>query len=360
MTAVALSPKHGAAVQLSDDAVHESKLSVRPGAELSLNSRKRTASGASTNGAGGQYGSSREPTDWRNPSRSSSMEPEARIEADLGEGSPLRHPASLASAQESTKITARPTSRTASAASAQDLLGPRLTPQHSPNRRVNGHDSPSQASNAPSTPRKTSLAASAYHPRASTGSSSTVSGVTSNSSFPATPAPSSFPNSPRQRGTSGNDFPRSASAADLDPTAALIRKLYARLEEQGVPGDGWDEGRERSRDGIINRELAEGFETMRLSPEQMRTEDKGEAVLKRVDRWVDKASSPCICSLTYNRAVTGFSPRLTRPLLPHNITGWPRFLPRPARRSLRPPHLVARHLRHEDRSRIHQHHFRPI
>lgn len=50
--------------------------------------------------------------------------------------------------------------------------------------------------------------------------------------------------------------------AEQHRTADLIHQLYARLEEQGVPGDGWEEGLERSRDGIISEEVSEGEMTI--------------------------------------------------------------------------------------------------
>lgn len=284
MTAVALSPKHGGAIQLSNEPVQDSKVVIQPGAELSLNSRKRAASNASTRTATPQY--SPNAVDYKQypvPSRSSSVgiAPPTKLDAtEQRNGAEVQDQPSVPSPVPNDSNNGV-------------LLGPRLTPQHSPatslsSDQLNGHGSPKRAAknqfapSTPTTPRKSSYASSPYHPRASTGSTSGVSGVTSNSSLPATPAPSSFPNSPRQRIASGS-FQRSTSAADLDPTAALIRKLYARLDEQGVPGDGWEEGKERSRDGIINRELAEGMETMRLSQSPTLVEE-GDAVLKKVDR----------------------------------------------------------------------------
>ena len=109
-------------------------------------------------------------------------------------------------------------------------------------------------------------------PRAST-STGPPSFTTSNSSLP------------RQPGTASTGGSRE-SGGEYDPTAALIQKLYARLDEQGVSGDGWDEGLERSRDGIINREeLAEGVRTLdRKNSVLDRQLDKQDYVLKRVDR----------------------------------------------------------------------------
>lgn len=110
-------------------------------------------------------------------------------------------------------------------------------------------------------------------------------GGTSNSSRPSSSHPTTT-------------LSTSTSTEELDPTALLIRRLYERLEEQGVPGDGWDEGRERSRDGIINREEAEGAATVGRSKGKgvangLMTEEvlengqiskKEEFVMKRVDR----------------------------------------------------------------------------
>ena len=69
--------------------------------------------------------------------------------------------------------------------------------------------------------------------------------------------------------------------------------LYARLDAQGVRGDGWDEGKERTRDGIINREIAEGGQNAIraldhrksiVAPLNQDEEAKADQVLRRVDR----------------------------------------------------------------------------
>ena len=69
--------------------------------------------------------------------------------------------------------------------------------------------------------------------------------------------------------------------------------LYARLDAQGVRGDGWDEGKERTRDGIINREIAEGGQSALRSLDRRKSvaaplnqdeEAKADQVLRRVDR----------------------------------------------------------------------------
>lgn len=54
-----------------------------------------------------------------------------------------------------------------------------------------------------------------------------------------------------------------------------------------MPGDGFEEGRERSRDGIINREEMEGGATVRAPKGTLVMEAeqrKEDSVLKRVDR----------------------------------------------------------------------------
>ena len=48
----------------------------------------------------------------------------------------------------------------------------------------------------------------------------------------------------------------------MEQTAAMIKQLYARLDVQGVPGDGWEPGQERSRDGLISPEIVAGGQTI--------------------------------------------------------------------------------------------------
>lgn len=87
----------------------------------------------------------------------------------------------------------------------------------------------------------------------------------------------------------------SSRATESDPTAILIRRLYSRLDSTGVQGDGYEEGRERSRDGIINREEADGVSTVKMRKGKERellniggemgeSTGRQEQVLKRVDR----------------------------------------------------------------------------
>ncbi|GAA6059479.1 hypothetical protein JCM10212_002222 [Sporobolomyces blumeae] len=131
---------------------------------------------------------------------------------------------------------------------------------------------------------------------------STLSGVTSNSSH--LPVPNTSP------------YPASTSSFSSNPevTAALIQQLYARLDAQGVRGDGWDAGRERTRDGIINREAALGPEAEEAS-EVVRRKDpvglsqdeeaKADSVLRRVDRYgFFSQSHPSAVACQHNRLAT--------------------------------------------------------
>ncbi|BGP16983.1 hypothetical protein JCM10213_007429 [Rhodosporidiobolus nylandii] len=132
--------------------------------------------------------------------------------------------------------------------------------------------------------------------------SSTTSNATSNSSHLPPPANTSpYP-------------PSNASFVSIDPetTASLIQNLYARLDAQGVPGDGWDEGKERSRDGIIGREAMLGGDTMRPSkgkhvamPIGVDEEAKADHVLRRVDRYGFFSNShPAALACQHNRLAT--------------------------------------------------------
>ncbi|CEQ41986.1 SPOSA6832_03768 [Sporobolomyces salmonicolor] len=131
--------------------------------------------------------------------------------------------------------------------------------------------------------------------------SSIVSGVTSNSSHLHAPNPSPYPAS------------TTSCSSDPEATAAMIHKLYARLEAQGVPGDGWAEGQERTRDGIINREVMQGGDTVR-SPKKGKNvaipmnedeEAKADHVLRRVDRYgFFSQSHPAALACQHNRLAT--------------------------------------------------------
>ncbi|GAA5974997.1 hypothetical protein JCM5350_004536 [Sporobolomyces pararoseus] len=146
---------------------------------------------------------------------------------------------------------------------------------------------------------------------------STLSAATSNSSH--LPVPQSSP------------YPASTSSFTSDPevTAGWIRMLYARLDAQGVRGDGWDEGKERTRDGIINREIAEGGQSALRSLDRRKSvaaplnqdeEAKADQVLRRVDRYgFFSQSHPSAVACQHNRLATLSSaafqnlPSLSRP-----------------------------------------------
>lgn len=171
-----------------------------------------------------------------------------------------------------------------------------------PMNYLNGHDESERNSieliNNKPLPLAPSLTPSQYSNKSRPNSTfltnqSSLSACTSNSSRPS----SSYPTPTSTSATNYNPH-SSVGTEELDPTALLIRRLYERLEEQGVPGDGWDEGRERSRDGIINKDEAEGAATVGRSKgkgvanglmtdevlENGQISRKEEAVMKRVDR----------------------------------------------------------------------------
>ncbi|GAA6002874.1 hypothetical protein JCM10207_001877 [Rhodosporidiobolus poonsookiae] len=152
---------------------------------------------------------------------------------------------------------------------------------------------------APSSP---SPAAGTLAPSNTLSVSSTNSNATSNSShLPPPPNISPYPQS-------------NASVFSIDPetTATLIQNLYARLDAQGVHGDGWDEGKERSRDGIISREMLQGGETLRprkgklvALPSNADEEAKADHVLRRVDRYgFFSQSHPAAVACQHNRLAT--------------------------------------------------------
>ncbi|GAA5873022.1 hypothetical protein JCM16303_006917 [Sporobolomyces ruberrimus] len=131
---------------------------------------------------------------------------------------------------------------------------------------------------------------------------STLSAATSNSSHLPVPQSSPYPAS------------TSSFASDPEVTAGWIRMLYARLDAQGVRGDGWDEGKERTRDGIINREIAEGGQSAFRPPEHRQSvaaplnQDeaaKADQVLRRVDRYgFFSQSHPSAVACQHNRLAT--------------------------------------------------------
>ncbi|GAA5890532.1 hypothetical protein JCM8208_004904 [Rhodotorula glutinis] len=119
--------------------------------------------------------------------------------------------------------------------------------------------------------------------------SSSLSAATSNSSH----VPQRKSLEPPQ-GPDLSPYPSSSvsfnSYTDPDGVAALVQRLYARLDEKGVHGDGWDEGKERSRDGIILREVAEQDGVPEGEPiveprSDIDEEAKADHILRRVDRY---------------------------------------------------------------------------
>ena len=158
------------------------------------------------------------------------------------------------------------------------FVGSNLSSTSSPR---NSFPSISNTSGNPSPASSTFQAASRDTSSKTLSAQSTLSAATSNSSH--LPVPQSSP------------YPASTSSFTSDPevTAGLIRMLYARLDAQGVRGDGWDEGKERTRDGIINREVAEGGQSAIRPPEKGKgaalplnqdEEARADQVLRRVDR----------------------------------------------------------------------------
>ncbi|BGP56173.1 hypothetical protein JCM8202v2_003785 [Rhodotorula sphaerocarpa] len=149
----------------------------------------------------------------------------------------------------------------------------------------------------------------------STSISSNLSTATSNSSHLANPLRQSLPQPaaphPTPRPGSGSAF---STATDPDGVAALVQQLYARLDSQGVHGDGWDEGKERSRDGIILR-FDPDREAASVAPSQhpktpIILDDpdlaaKADSVLKRVDRYGFFSNShPAAVACQHHRLAT--------------------------------------------------------
>ncbi|GAA5988042.1 hypothetical protein JCM10908_002039 [Rhodotorula pacifica] len=142
----------------------------------------------------------------------------------------------------------------------------------------------------------------------STSVSSALSAATSNSSnHPrAPPGPHTTPHP-----GSGACF---NSATDPDGVAALVQQLYARLDDQGVFGDGWDEGKERSRDGIILRldpkvdtptTPRKPHMTPTAVPDDVASAAKADQVLRRVDRYgFFSTSHPAALACQHHRLAT--------------------------------------------------------
>ncbi|KAL8287518.1 hypothetical protein RQP46_003376 [Phenoliferia psychrophenolica] len=177
---------------------------------------------------------------------------------------------------------------------------PRTSASYAPNHLLAASGS-SSVSNGSAGHHPPSAADSQNHLRTSTNSGASI--ATSNSSLHQPPAPFS---------TSNNS---AAALNEVDHTAALIKRLYDRLERHGVPGDGWDEGKERSRDGIISNEMNDDqlspAKPTRLAPTDNRRESamilasKEDQILKRVDRYGFFSSShPAALACQHNRLAT--------------------------------------------------------
>ncbi|GAA5881086.1 hypothetical protein JCM3774_003007 [Rhodotorula dairenensis] len=144
----------------------------------------------------------------------------------------------------------------------------------------------------------------------STSVASTLSAATSNSSNHPRGAPPPGPH-PTPHPGSGACF---NNATDPDGVAALVQQLYARLDDQGVYGDGWDEGKERSRDGIIlrldpERDLpppSPNPHAHRVAiPNDPDLVAKAEQVLRRVDRYGFFSNShPAALACQHHRLAT--------------------------------------------------------
>lgn len=122
---------------------------------------------------------------------------------------------------------------------------------------------------------------------------STNTSDSSHLSFPTTPLQSGLP--PTLTVSTPIITPRTAAKNEYEiqleqeRTAGLIFNLYQRLDEQGVEGDGWDEGRERSRDGIIHRNssiLPNPSHFNSIAQLNGNLPPREEQILKRVDRSV--------------------------------------------------------------------------
>ena len=144
--------------------------------------------------------------------------------------------------------------------------------------------------------------------------SSSLSAATSNSSHVPPQRQSLEP----PQGLDLSPYPSSNvsfnSYTDPDGVAALVQRLYARLDEKGVHGDGWDEGKERSRDGIILREVGEQDGVPEGEPIvepriDVDEEAKADHILRRVDRCVFALSSSPAPSLFADPSLTLLPPR---------------------------------------------------
>ncbi|GAA6023083.1 hypothetical protein JCM11491_002327 [Sporobolomyces phaffii] len=179
------------------------------------------------------------------------------------------------------------------------FIASNLSPSSSPR---NSFPSTAASNGNPSPASSTFHSASRDVSSKTLSAQSTLSAATSNSSHLPVPQTSPYPAS------------TSSFASDPEVTAGWIRMLYARLDAQGVRGDGWDEGKERTRDGIINREIAEGGQSTLRSLDKRKSvaaplnqdeEAKADQVLRRVDRYgFFSQSHPSAVACQHNRLAT--------------------------------------------------------
>ncbi|BGP00236.1 hypothetical protein NBRC10513v2_004461 [Rhodotorula toruloides] len=351
--AQALTSEDERAIQLHGSPGRGSRLSVQPPASTSLKASGMGGAvgagveeldGSRLTGSGGFVGGAVTP-----PPRTTSLAPSSVHDSPEQPRSREPSTSSVASSQagrlfssnEGINSRAPPQMPTNGKPAQTDALPPAIL-AHPPQLATSSSATFPSASATPpqhSTPQRIATASSSAHPSPAMPSfpsnrtlansnslsvSSSYSNVTSNSSH--LPAPNASPYPPS--GASFNSF------TDPDGVAALVQQLYARLDEQGVPGDGWSEGKERSRDGIILREdlSTEGLNrstaskgkhvALPMSPEE---EAKADHVLKRVDRYgFFSQSHPAALGSQHNRLATlSASPFSTIPSLSSKRTPRP-------------------------------------
>ncbi|BGP49011.1 hypothetical protein JCM10450v2_004890 [Rhodotorula kratochvilovae] len=338
--AQALTSEDGSAVQLHGHAQDGSRLGVQNGVEAGLEVKRRRAASGSTqlgaaNGAANGADAARE---WARlgavtpPMRSLALDP-AGIAA-RGDSPDLYRSRSPSGASQNGAYLVPTPPRSSSISPTKTRDGdrrreapPPCLPASPPQPILNlPDDSPSKFSDCTARPEKQFAPPIPFVEQASQPSqpphramtvsnslsvSSSLSAATSNSSH----APRRDSLEPSQAADLSPYPPSNISfnsVTDPDGVAALVQRLYARLDAQGVPGDGWDEGKERSRDGIILREDVNGGETLRpqrgrhvAEPLNQDEEAKADHVLRRVDRYgFFSGSHPAALSSQHHRQYT--------------------------------------------------------
>ncbi|SGY13701.1 BQ5605_C010g05949 [Microbotryum silenes-dioicae] len=354
MTALALTVDKAIAVQLAPQPITGSRLAIRPSTELTVDTmRSLIAMGSNSNGNESENSSSSNGhnNDDNNsngsylsssPPRSAFKPKELALVSNGLAALPLRKDSSIPIPAAANGTRARTTSallqllvdpqsadstpwnhthlngltRGEVPASPTSGMAPSLYPTDlgpdNPKPRVNGH-APTPGPSTPPKFRKSSMAAAQNSavPEIASCSLPLSTGASPMASSSAAPllTPCDLPR--RQRNSQSSAKP-STTTSELDPTAALIQSLYARLDVQGVPGDGWDEGLERTRDGLINREVCEETATMNSLNKKGKqvlsaqgAEEEEDRVLKRVDRYGFFSSChPAALASQHNRLAT--------------------------------------------------------